>query len=246
MPQDHLIYVVDGEAASRNDLSLHLRRLGCRAQALPSGAALLASVAHRGCACAVLDVNLPGGEVAAEIFERLRSDHPGLPVIFVAAHCDLAVAVDLMRRGAIDFLTRPVDASLLRDAVARALARSETLFAARARGADAARRPAGRPPRPRQVLELVWTGRRNREIAVQLASREATIKVHRSRLMRKLEASSLVDVIRMAQLFDGCTTVPPRAALRPAPETGQRRPPVGAPPPGGTASNHSPDRTHRL
>lgn len=212
MSSGPLVYVVDNDGTGRDDLSSSLNGLECRVERLASGAALLAAAVSATPACAVLESCLPG-ESAAEIFERLATERPDLPVIFVAAHCDLATAVSMMRRGAVDFLTRPIDAALLRAAVERALARSASVIAERALRTAASLRLERLTPRERQVLELVWAGQRNREIAARLASREATIKVHRSRLMRKLEAHSLVDVLRLGLLVQSPARVQPHAAI---------------------------------
>jgi FixJ family two-component response regulator len=212
MPFRRAIYLVDNDATWHDGLSWSLNGFECRVERLASGAALLAAAVSAKPACAILDVCLPG-ESAVEILERLATERPDLPVIFVAAHCDLATAVSMMRRGAVDFLTRPIDAALLRAAVERALARSESVIAERDRRAAALRLLARLTPRERQVLELVWAGQRNREIAAHLASREATVKVHRSRLMRKLEAHSLVDVVRLGLLVQSAARDRPHATV---------------------------------
>lgn len=207
-----VVYLVDPEPGGRDDLSTRLRELGYRVQPFASGAALLAGVRPQGPCCAVVDACL-SGESPVRSFEQLAAAHRELPVVFVAAHGDLATAVDLMRRGAVDFLALPGDAALLRAAVERALARSAALIAERDRRAAASLRLARLTPRERQVLELLWAGQRNREIAVRLDSREATIKVHRSRLMRKLEARSLTEVVRLGLLVQSPARDQPDAAV---------------------------------
>lgn len=160
--------------------------------------ALVGFASRRGPACALLDLDLPGADglsVQAALRERL----PHVATILVARRADIRSCVEAMRGGAVDFLELPLDAAVLRRSLSLAEASSRALWANELARARALERLERLTPRERQVLELVITGRRNKEIAHALASEESTVKVHRSRLMRKLGARSLVDLLSLVR-----------------------------------------------
>ena len=145
----------------------------------------------------MLDVRLPGPS-GLEFQRTLNKSNIDLPVIFISGHADIPMSVRAMKSGAIEFLTKPVPEQELLDAIQTGIERD------RARRQDARvlaelrERFDSLTPREREVLALVVTGRRNKQIAAQANLSEMTVKVHRSQIMRKMQAKSLVDLVRMA------------------------------------------------
>jgi FixJ family two-component response regulator len=159
---------------------------------------LIAFASDRGPACAIVDIQLPG-ENGLAVQSAIREHIPHVPVIFVARRWDVRSCVDAMRRGAIELLEKPVAPAALRGALTLAEAASRDQWRRRMAWERARERFARLTRREREVLDLLVAGQRNKQIAYALSSEESTIKVHRSRLMRKLDARSLVDVLRLRQ-----------------------------------------------
>jgi FixJ family two-component response regulator len=192
------VYVVDDERSVLTGLTRLLSDLGYNVIAFDSAVAFLSDVHLDAPSCALLDMCLPetdGFDVLASLRER-RID---LPVIFTTSHADVATCVRAMRAGVIDFLTKPIARSELLAAIARAHAVSVKWHAARTEASLACELLSRLTAREREVLALLLSGRRNKEIACALVSQEATVKVHRSRLMRKLEVRSLVELARFSR-----------------------------------------------
>jgi FixJ family two-component response regulator len=149
----------------------------------------------------VADVYLPQVD-GLVLVDLLRSAGCSLPVIFITGRADVPTTVRAMKRGAIDFLLKPVDEAELLDAIDRAVERDRQERRARAERAEAARRLESLTPRERQVFELVVTGLLNKQIAGDLGTTEQTVKVHRARVMQKMGAASLPDLVRLAAQLD--------------------------------------------
>jgi FixJ family two-component response regulator len=162
-----------------------------------SAEAFLEAPRDDGPACLIVETMLPG-LCGLELQEMMLRQAPCMPLVFLAGNADIATAVRAMRAGAIDFLARPLTVETLDDAVSRALETATALWEADRRRTMARARLAMLTPRERQVLEHVLAGRRNKQIASTLASEEATVKVHRSRLMRKLGVRSLAELLTFA------------------------------------------------
>ena len=198
--RDHapLVCVVDDDAGLRDGLSRLLAATGYAPAVFASGEALLESPALPRAACVLLDVRL-GAMSGPDLHQRLVASHPAMPVLFLTAHGDVATGVQAMRRGAVDFLLKPVDESSLMPALERAI-RAGTAERAR----DEARRDATErlrelSPREREVLEHVVRGRLNKQIAGDLGIAEGTVKQHRGRVMQKLGARSVPDLVRICE-----------------------------------------------
>jgi FixJ family two-component response regulator len=156
--------------------------------------AMIAFASRRGPACVMLDLDWPGNDALA--VQRVVHDRlPHVATLFVARRADVRACVEAMRQGAVDFLEKPVEEGALRHAMALAAAASRTRWARRVSRERELERLSLLTPRERQVLALVIAGRRNKEIAYALACEESTVKVHRSRLMRKLGTRSLADLL---------------------------------------------------
>jgi FixJ family two-component response regulator len=189
-----MVFVVDDDEHVRNSLCRLLRLSGYDTQAFDSASAFLDGADLTQCpACLLLDVQLPGvGGI--ELQSRLGGI---VPIIFISAHDDMTTAVAAMKAGAVDFLSKPVDASVLIDVTANALELARELFERRLRREEIQRRIDRLTPREREVMALIVTGRPNKLVADALGAAEKTIKIHRARVMKKMEAASLADLVRL-------------------------------------------------
>jgi FixJ family two-component response regulator len=201
MSGDEVVYVVDDEETVRRSLSRLLRSAGLTVQTFPSAQAFLDQAPANRPGCLVLDVRLPDLS-GLELQAALGSRQATLPIIFITGRGSIPMSVQAMKGGAVDFLRKPVEADALLDAIHRALARSRTALTRSAEAGEVARRLAKLTPREREVLDLVVTGRLNKQIAAELGAAEKTVKVHRGRVMKKMEAESVADLVRMTQKMD--------------------------------------------
>lgn len=203
-----LVLVVDDDAGVRQMISRMVRSVGLRAETYASVQEFLDLYDRRQTACLVLDVRMPGLS-GLDLQERLAEMEAPLPVIFITGHGDIAMGVRAIKRGAVDFIEKPFKDQVLLDAIHAALARAAQARQTAAARADARRRLATLTPREREVLALVVAGKLNKQIAAQLGTAEQTIKMHRSRLMRKMGADSVPALVLLAQLT-GIVTSPSR------------------------------------
>jgi FixJ family two-component response regulator len=150
--------------------------------------------------CLVLDVGMPGIN-GIELQAQLRQREVDLPIVFITGHGTIPITVQAMKQGALDFLEKPVESEVLIDAIRKALELSRRRFAERQKRMDLGRRFASLSGREREVFRLVVMGFMNKQIAVELGVVEQTVKVHRSRVMEKLQAGSLVELICMAEML---------------------------------------------
>jgi FixJ family two-component response regulator len=188
------VFVVDDDEHVRNALCRLLRSNGYAAQSFESASAFMQGADLTGApACLLLDLQLPDYS-GIELQRRLDGI---VPIVFISAHGELGTAVQAMKAGATDFLTKPVDARVLFEATARALERAQHLYAQREQRAEIQRRVDKLTPREREVMALVVTGRPNKLVADELGAAEKTIKIHRARVMEKMKANSLADLVRL-------------------------------------------------
>ena len=196
---DGTVYIVDDDTSVRLALNDLLESVGLRTHAFESGAAFLDALSRDDApSCLVLDIRLPGTSGLA-FQQELIAAKIEVPVVFITGHGDIPMTVQAMKAGAIDFLPKPFREQELLDAIHRAL---ETDRARRARNAelDALRNRLERlTPREREVMELVVRGLQNKQIASSIGASETTVKVHRGQVMKKMEASTLPDLVRMAE-----------------------------------------------
>jgi FixJ family two-component response regulator len=191
-----VVHVIDDDAAVANALARLLAASGHVCQVHASAEAFLARHDPEVPGCAIVDLGLPGMD-GFGIAESLAAAGEGRPLIFLTGTGDIPKSVRAMKAGAVDFLTKPVDAASLLAAVEEALARDGATRAARA-GRDAvAGRLARLTPRERQVLDGVVAGRLNKQIAGDLGTAEKTVKVHRGRMMRKMGVRTLAELVRL-------------------------------------------------
>jgi FixJ family two-component response regulator len=192
---DSLVFIVDDDNDVRRGLSRLVRSAGYRAETFESATAFLIGANLSSCpACLLLDLELPD-KSGLELQRELNSV---LPIVFISGHGDIPRTVDAMKAGATDFLPKPVCDTVLLDVIERALARAVQMFERTRELAQIRARVDRLTPREREVMALVVTGRLNKQVAGDLGIAEKTIKIHRARVMEKLEAKSLVDLVRMA------------------------------------------------
>lgn len=196
-PTDAVIFVVDDDQAMRESLEFLLASAGLEVESFASAREFLDGYKPGRSGCLLVDVRMPGMSGLA-LQEALSERGVRLPVIFMTAHADVPMAVRAMRGGALDFIEKPFDDGALLERLHRAL----ELEAAERREVFERRRIEARlsslSPREREVLELVVEGLRNKQIASRLNLSIKTIELHRSRLMEKMEAGNVADLVRMA------------------------------------------------
>jgi FixJ family two-component response regulator len=193
------VYVADGDAAVVRGLVRMLGVLGYDVVSFDSADGFLAGVSDHAPACALLDAYLrPNGEL--DVLDELERRGTCVPVILMSGHADVESCVNAMKHGAVDYLLKPILMSVLETAIVAAHAISAARYSARQHVERAQMLLARLTTREREVLDLVLAGRRNKEIASALASQEATVKVHRSRLMHKLQVRSIPELVQLTSL----------------------------------------------
>ena len=195
---DEIVYVVDDDASVRRALSRLIRSVGLPVETFPTAQAFLDAPPRDQPACLVLDVRLPGRS-GLDLQSTLREAGNPLPIVFITAHGSVSTSVQAMKGGAVDFLQKPFNDQDLLDSIQRALARSRQLRADQAEQSELAQRHASLTTREREVLRLVAAGMLNKQIAGELGIAEKTIKVHRARVMDKMQVASVPDLVRLVQ-----------------------------------------------
>jgi FixJ family two-component response regulator len=198
MTSAEIVYVVDDDESVRRSLSRLLRSAGLNVETFPSAQAFLSRELPDRTACLVLDVRLPGLS-GLDLQAALKQAGRAMPIVFISGSSDVPVSVRAMKEGALDFLQKPFDDDELLSAIAGALARGRTARALRDESALVRQRFETLTPRERQVLGQVIAGLLNKQIAANLGAAEKTIKIHRGRVMQKMAAGSVADLVRMAQ-----------------------------------------------
>lgn len=192
------VYVVDDDASIRRAMTRLFRSAGYLVRTFESAGAFLAAPHAGSLACLLLDLRLPGMS-GAELQQELLQRSADLPIVILTGHGDVASAVQAMKRGAIDFLSKPVDNQQLLDTVRKAIAE---LAQRRRRTLDVRefeRRVQSLTSREREIMLLVITGMLNKQIAVRLAITETTVKVHRGRVMEKTGVASAAELVRLCE-----------------------------------------------
>ena len=216
MNEDVMVYVVDDDERVRNSLARLIKSGGYRACTFPSAQALLAEpLPANGTPTVVLtDLRMPGIDGIA-LAEQLATAPVPPAVVFLSAHGDVPLTVRAMKDGAVDFLEKPVKDDDLFDALRQAAERSREQIGRLERLRDLREKYAKLTPRERQVFALIVSGLINKEAAWELGISEKTIKVHRARVVAKMEARSLPDLVRMAaRLGVMADATPPPAHAR--------------------------------
>jgi FixJ family two-component response regulator len=192
-----IVFVIDDEASVRESLQDLFRSVGLGVELFASTGEFLERELPNIPSCIVLDVRLPGSS-GLEFQQALLKANIELPIIFISGHSDIPASVRAMKSGAIEFLTKPLRELELLDAVQIGISRDRVRRQEAKQVAEFRERLNSLTPREREVFALVISGRPNKEIAAQLGMSEMTVKVHRSQVTRKMQAKSLIDLVRMA------------------------------------------------
>ena len=215
------LYIVDDDPEVRKALGRLLRTAGYPTRTFGSAGDFLAAHVENSAGCLILDLAMPGMS-GLDLQQSLLTAGCPRPIVFLSGKGDISKSVRAMKRGAVNFLTKPVDVRELLAAVEEALRIDAQARAAWTERHGVTERIATLTPRERQVLSQVVSGKINKQIAADLGTAEKTVKVHRSRVMRKMNAASLVELVKLASLAGFQSAVqagarrPPRAARQPA------------------------------
>ena len=194
-----LVFVVDDDPSVRKSLTRLISEAGYTVQAFASAREFLAREPSVGPSCVVLDVRMPG-VTGLDLQQTLASAVHEIPIVFITGHGDISMSVKAMKAGAVDFLTKPFEGKDLLDAIQRAVTKDTRQLGAEARTDEIRERAKLLTPRESQVFALVVTGMLNKQIASELGIGEKTVKVHRARVMDKMRASSVAELVRLADV----------------------------------------------
>lgn len=198
---DPTVFVVDDDEPVRDAIAMLLDTVDIRHETFDSATAFLEGYAGGQTGCLVLDIRMPGMS-GLELQDHLLAEADPLPIVFITGHGDIPMAVEAMKKGAVDFIRKPFRDQELLDRIQEAL----TLDAekrAHSAGLEVVRgRAASLTPRETEVFERVAEGQANKVVAIELDISERTVEIHRSQVMQKMEARSLAELVRMKILLD--------------------------------------------
>src|SRR5437667_5437952 len=210
-PPTPIVFVVDDDISVRESLELLIRCAGWQPETFASARAFLARPQALAPSCLVLDVSLP--DLTGLDLQQRIADRIDMPIIFITGHGDVPMTVQAMKAGAVEFLTKPFRDDVLLSAIRNAIERSRTALSHEAEIRVLRESYASLSRREREVMALVVSGRLNKQVGGELGISEITVKAHRGKMMRKMKAGSVADLVKMA------------ASLRLAPEAPRNEPP---------------------
>ena len=192
-----VVFVVDDDISIRESLELLIRCAGWQPQLFASAQEFLALPRVVAPSCLVLDVSLPGLN-GLDLQKRVAGDRPDMPIIFITGHGDVPMTVRAMKAGAVEFLTKPFSDDTLLNAIRNAITRSRNMLGREAEVQALRSSYTSLTSREREVMSLVVSGLLNKQVGDELGISEITVKAHRGRLMRKMNAESLPHLVKMA------------------------------------------------
>ncbi|HXK56959.1 MAG: response regulator transcription factor [Gammaproteobacteria bacterium] len=191
------VFVVDDDQAMRNSLKWLIESVGMKVETYSTADDFIQNYYPGRAGCLLLDVRMPGMS-GLELQEHFIKHQINIPIIIITGHGDVPMAVRAMKSGAVDFIEKPFNDELLLESIRNALSMDVEQRAAQAERAEIATRLANLTPREHEVMEMVTAGKANKEIAQTLGVSAKTVEAHRSRVMEKMEANSLADLVKMA------------------------------------------------
>jgi len=197
-PDAPTVFVVDDDAGLCRSLARLIRSAGWNVETFTSAHDFLDRQAHGGTGCVLMDVQMPG-MTGPELHRRMTDRGISLPVVFLSGHGDLPMGVQAMKRGAVDFLSKPVDDETLLQTLRQGIERHAIAQADRRRRQEIELRLARLSPREREVLKLVIGGHLNKQVADKMGISIKTVKVHRARVMEKMEVDSLAALVHLCE-----------------------------------------------
>jgi FixJ family two-component response regulator len=204
------IYIVDDDPFVRQSLARVMASVGYAVDTFASAADFLARRPLAGPCCVILDVRMPG-LTGLDLQETLAGSEHRIPIVFITGHGDIPMSVQAMKAGALDFLTKPYDVANLVSVVRRAIAQDITDRGEAGRTTEVLARVKRLTPRETEVFARVVTGMLNKQIAAELGIGEGTVKVHRARVMEKMQARSVAELVRLADRAGVLVPAPPVA-----------------------------------
>lgn len=199
--QTSKVYIVDDDEAVRKSLQLLLSTVDIESTPYPSGTEFLEDFDASMQGCIVLDIRMPGLS-GLEVQKQLSERGNAMPIVFITGHGDVPMAVEAMQQGAFDFVQKPFREQELMDRVTQALSRSEARQEEAALAQEIAERYQTLTPRERDVMSCVVKGQANKVIAMDRDVSQRTVEIHRARVMEKMQARSLAELVRMSILLD--------------------------------------------
>lgn len=190
------MFVVDDDKAVRDSLALLVDSVGLQVETFASAQDFLDTYHPDRRGCLITDLRMPGMS-GLELQEKLSAEDVRIPVIVLTGHGDVPAAVRALKGGAVDFVEKPFNPQALLDLIQQAIARDTEIHELAAQEAQVAERVALLTPREHEVMDLVVAGKANKVIAIELAISERTVELHRGRIMKKMQARSLAELMRM-------------------------------------------------